>query len=104
MFNTGIILTNLFQLILYPLQLTPWTRGYYKQVIIFTKGVFGQLCVLITEQFAPTKFVITAGEGVREDWVVRGKGGELIGLRLPDKAVWVSWPPFLRNRHRSRSS
>ncbi len=88
-FNTGIILTNLFQLMLYPLHLTPWTTDYYKRVITFTKGIFGNLCVLITQRFAPTKYVITAGEGIEDDWIVRGAGGDFVGLNLPHKAVWV---------------
>lgn len=92
LFNLGIILTNLVQLIFFPLALVPATRPAYQRVLDFTKGTFGQLTVFISQRFAPTKFIVSAGEGmsVGEEWVERDGRGRVRGVRLPDQGVWVS--------------
>lgn len=92
LFNLGIILTNLFQILTYPLSLTPLTFGIYLRLSAFTKGSFGALTIGLSQWFAPTKFVVTAGEGMPVDgsWIRRGIKGEIQGIVLPDRGIWVS--------------
>lgn len=67
-------------------------------------GCFGQLTVLISQRFAPTRFVISGGEGMGEveDWVERDERGRVTRVSLPDRGVWVS-PSFrVRGRREDR--
>lgn len=85
-FNGGIFLTYGLQLVLYPLSLFSSTIPPYKRV---TKGVFGQLCVFMTEWWAPTSFVISS-DGMGDKFVKRDGQGRVNGLDLPKRSVWVS--------------
>lgn len=88
LFNTSIALTWASLVLLYPLALSPATRRWYFRV---TKQSFGCACVLISQLFAPTTFVVSGGQGVdTERWVERDASGRVNGLRLAERGVWVS--------------
>ncbi|ORY88240.1 acyltransferase-domain-containing protein [Leucosporidium creatinivorum] len=89
-FNTCIILTNLTQFILFPLSLHPATAPLYYRI---TKSSFGCATVLISQWFAPTSFVVTAGEGVEDsgtEWLERDSKGKVTGLKLAKRGIWIS--------------
>lgn len=90
-FNGGIILVNLTQILSYPLSLFAFTKALHLRITFFTKASFGTLSVLLSERFAPTKFIITAGEGmpIESEWLERNTEGEVIGINLPNQGVWV---------------
>ncbi|SGZ25035.1 BQ5605_C023g09760 [Microbotryum silenes-dioicae] len=76
LFNLGILLTHVLQLLLSPLLWHPRTRSTFHR---WTKAPFGRLCVWINQAFAPTSFVISrgadevGGDGVEdiEQWITR---------------------------------
>lgn len=92
-FNGGIILVNLTQILSYPLSLFSFTKALHLRISFFTKASFGTLTVLLSERFAPTKFIITAGDGmpIESEWLERNLKGEVVGITLPDQAIWVSY-------------
>ncbi|KPV72630.1 uncharacterized protein RHOBADRAFT_4915, partial [Rhodotorula graminis WP1] len=54
------------------------------------KATFGRLLVLVLGLFSPTELVLSAGEGMRPDWVERGPDGRAVKLNLPAKGLWMS--------------
>ncbi|KDE03018.1 hypothetical protein MVLG_06450 [Microbotryum lychnidis-dioicae p1A1 Lamole] len=95
LFNLGILLTHVLQLLLSPLLWHPRTRSTFHR---WTKAPFGRLCVWINQAFAPTSFVISrgadevGGDGVEdiEQWITRDSRGRVTKLDLPKRAVWIS--------------
>ncbi|CCM00886.1 uncharacterized protein FIBRA_02932 [Fibroporia radiculosa] len=85
---------------LLPLKLFPfaWADAVYFEGIRCSKGAFGALIVLMSQLFAPTKLMITfekEGQGRLTDeeidaLVERGKGGRVVGLHLPQRAVLIA--------------
>jgi lysocardiolipin and lysophospholipid acyltransferase len=91
-FNAGIVLTNLLQLISLPLALFPTTYPTFLRILDFTKGTFGQLTIFISQRFAPTSFVVTAGHGMPDgdSWLERDGRGRVTGIKLPPTGIWMS--------------
>lgn len=88
-FDGAMIMINATQFLLFPLRLLAL---YYPQVLLvydwgiqYTKGAFGTLLVLITQWFAPTKFIITM-DGTNEVFDVIPRD-DSFDLKLPDKMV-----------------
>lgn len=83
-----------------PLRILPFSfaREAYRHGIRYTKGAFGNLLILMNQCFAPTKLVVTfetegMGKFTREElreMVIRDRAtDDIIGLRLPNKAVII---------------
>ncbi|GAA6010507.1 hypothetical protein JCM10207_001338 [Rhodosporidiobolus poonsookiae] len=88
LFDLAILTTfGLLVLLLTLRQLRP-TRPLYLRL---AKAAFGLTLVGVTEHFAPTEMVVSAGEGVNgEGWAERDDEGEIRRIRLPDNGVWMS--------------
>ncbi|GAA5849032.1 hypothetical protein JCM9279_004700 [Rhodotorula babjevae] len=87
LFNLGILTTFALLVLLLPLAYVGPTRLAYLRT---GKGTFGRLLVLILGLFSPTELVLSAGEGLRPDWVERGRDGRVVKLNLPAKGLWMS--------------
>ncbi|BGP19621.1 hypothetical protein JCM10213_008323 [Rhodosporidiobolus nylandii] len=88
LFNAGILLTFALLILLLPLRLVRHTRPVYGRI---GKAAFGSLLVFVTQHFAPTEVVVSAGEGVdRKEWAELDEQGELKALRLPEAGVWIA--------------
>ena len=91
-FDVGILATVLLLVLLYPLYCgSIQTRRTYRQL---GKRAFGRLLVLIVNWFSPTELVLSAGRGIDpgEGWIERDSDGNLVSLKLPEKALWVRSP------------
>ncbi|GAA5869302.1 hypothetical protein JCM3774_004199 [Rhodotorula dairenensis] len=88
-FDVGIIATVLLLAFLFPLYCcTRSTRRTYRQL---GKRAFGRLLVVVVNAFSPTELVLSAGRGIdSERWIERDRDGKLVGLHLPEKALWIS--------------
>jgi lysocardiolipin and lysophospholipid acyltransferase len=93
-FNLAIIFISLLQLIVYPLSskcLPLTSHSIYKRIIQTTKSNFGLTTIWISQYFGPTEFIVTAGEGVKHDWIRKNNLGVFQRLELPERGVWVSF-------------
>jgi len=62
-FLSSVVSIHLLQLLLTPLAILPYTRQLcFWPAIAHTKRVFASLLVFITQQYAPTRFVVSAEE------------------------------------------
>ncbi|BGP43047.1 hypothetical protein JCM10449v2_007062 [Rhodotorula kratochvilovae] len=86
-FDAGILSTFVLIVLLLPLAYLPPTRLAYLRT---GKAAFGRLLVLVVSWFSPTELVISAGEGVQREWVLHGEDGELVGVNLPAKGIWIA--------------
>lgn len=86
-FNTAIILISIFQIILFPISF--FSLNLYRFLITITKSSFSKATIWISQLYAPTNFIITAGKGVNKDWILRDYTGKCIGVKFPNRAIWV---------------
>ena len=93
-FQLGMVCIHSAQLVTLPLHLLATTLPLWDSLATWSKGLFGQLLVFISQIFAPTKLRITVDPDDDEldldKIVVRDENGTPVGIDLPQRMVIIS--------------